>query len=263
MTANTTANGALVEEIRRIIHAAHQAGRPRPGRPRLMEQTGATDHQVKKALAALRSTDCTGDTSDHHFDHDPANQATVTNRAMHGDVSAPGAVGESGSPAAAQHAATVHQPDISTPLAVPRGTRLVVWGGFLLGLAASVLANVLDAWLPVTHQQPGWTPGLAPQIGAAVWPAALMFSVEALSRVPWPDGFWWGVARYGGAGTVAAGSAAISYGHVHHVLVTWGYGTQSAAIGPLVIDGLMVICGFALLAISRTTGPDDHRDDMQ
>jgi hypothetical protein len=135
----------------------------------------------------------------------------------------------------------------------------VAWGGFLLGLVASVLANVLDAWLPAAHQPPGWTPGLAPQIGAAVWPAALMFALEALSRVPWPGGFWWGLARYGGVGTVALGSAAISYGHVHDVLAAWGYSTPAAAVGPLVIDGLMVICGFALLAISRTrtTSPGD------
>jgi hypothetical protein len=80
-----------------------------------------------------------------------------------------------------------------------------------------------------------------------------MFAVEALSRVPWPGGFWWLLARYGGVSTVALGSATISYGHVHDVLTSWNYGPRSAAIGPLVIDGLMIICGFALLAISHTT----------
>jgi hypothetical protein len=130
--------------------------------------------------------------------------------------------------------------------------RLIVWGGFLLGLTASVLANVLDTWLPAAHQPVGWSPGLAPQIGAAVWPAALMFAVETLSRVPWPHGTWWLLARYGGVGTVALGSAVISYGHVHDVLSSWGYSPGSAALGPLVIDGLTVICGFALLAITHT-----------
>ena len=115
---------------------------------------------------------------------------------------------------------------------MPRSTRLVAWGGFILGLTASVLANVLDTWLPTSHQPPGWEPGLAPQIGAAVWPAALMFALEALSRVPWPGGFWWLVARYGGMGIVALGSAAISYSHVHDVLMSWGYGAGSARHRP-------------------------------
>lgn len=30
----------------------------------------------------------------------------------------------------------------------------------------------------------------------------------------------------------------------------WGYGTAGAHVGPLVVDGLMVVCGFALLALS-------------
>ena len=62
---------------------------------------------------------------------------------------------------------------------------------------------------------------------------------------------WWALARYGGAGTVAVGSAIISYGHLHEVLLAWEYGPLGAAVGPLVLDGLMVVSGFALLAISR------------
>jgi hypothetical protein len=66
------------------------------------------------------------------------------------------------------------------------------------------------------------------------------------------------LARYGGAGTVAVGSAVISYGHLREVLIAWDYGALGAAVGPLVLDGLMVVSGFALLAMSRrhadTTG---------
>jgi hypothetical protein len=63
---------------------------------------------------------------------------------------------------------------------------------------------------------------------------------------------WWALARYGGAGTVAVGSAVISYGHLHEVLLAWDYGALGAAVGPLVLDGLMVVSGFALLAMSRS-----------
>jgi hypothetical protein len=100
-----------------------------------------------------------------------------------------------------------HQP-------TPTGGRLVAWTGFLFGSITSIAANVLHAWLPAGHQPPSWTPGLAPQIGAAVWPLGLMLAVEALSRIRWPTGLGWALARYGGAGTVALGSATISYGHV-------------------------------------------------
>jgi hypothetical protein len=59
-------------------------------------------------------------------------------------------------------------------------------------------------------------------------------------------------------GAAAIGSAIISYGHLHEVLIAWDYGPLAAAVGPLVLDGLMVVSGFALLAMSRrhadTTG---------
>jgi hypothetical protein len=121
----------------------------------------------------------------------------------------------------------------------------------------SIAANVLHAWLPATHQPPGWTPGLAPQIGAAVWPIGLMLAVEALSRIHWPTGLAWGLARFGG--TVAVGSAVISYGHLRDVLAAWQYNPLAAAVGPLVLDGLMVVCGFALLANSITDTGDTSR----
>ena len=46
---------------------------------------------------------------------------------------------------------------------------------------------------------------------------------------------------------------------LHEVLIAWDYGTLGAAVGPLVLDGLMVVSGFALLTMSRaqavTAGP--------
>ncbi|MFJ5984508.1 hypothetical protein [Lentzea sp. NPDC092896] len=129
--------------------------------------------------------------------------------------------------------------------------RVVAWTGFVFGCFASIAANVLHTWLPAAQYPPGWAPGLAPQIGAAVWPIGLLLSVEVLSRVAWPPGWAWNLARYGGTGIVALGSAVISYGHQRDLLLAWHYGPLAAAVGPLVLDGLMVISGFALLAISR------------
>jgi hypothetical protein len=164
--------------------------------------------------------------------------------------------GGPGTAAASESAWRPHVVDLAdtagaaTP--VPEGARFVAWLGFVFGSVMSVAANVLHAWLPADERPAGWSPGIAPQVGSAVWPIGLLLSVEVLSRVPWAPGFWWALARYGGAGTVAVGSAIISYGHVHEVLLAWSYGPLGAAVGPLVLDGLMVVSGFALLTMSRT-----------
>ncbi|BCK57393.1 helix-turn-helix domain-containing protein [Nocardia wallacei] len=153
----------------------------------------------------------------------------------------------------------------------PRGGRFVAWAGFVFGSVFSIVMNWLHTWLPADHMPPGWAPGVAPQVGSAVWPVCLLLSVEVLSRVRWRPGLAWLLARYAGVGTVAAGSAVISYGHVHDVLDSWGYGQVGAGVGPLVLDGLMVACGFALLSESgehhpaTTTvndAPPQHRESM-
>jgi hypothetical protein len=133
--------------------------------------------------------------------------------------------------------------------------RLVALAGFAFGSIMSIAANVLHAWLPAAQQRSGWSPGVAEQIGAAVWPVGLLLSVEVLSRVQWPRGWSWATARFAGTGTVALGSAAISYGHLRDVLLAWHYNPLAATVGPLVLDGLMVISGFALLAISNAPAP--------
>lgn len=132
-----------------------------------------------------------------------------------------------------------------------RGGRFVSWAGFGFGSIVSIAGNVLHAWLPPEHAPPGWHPGIVPQLGAAVWPVMLLLAVEVLSRVRWRDEWQWRLARYGGTGTVAVGAAVISYGHVTAVLAAWGYGSLAAHVGPLVIDGLMVVSGFALLSHER------------
>lgn len=144
----------------------------------------------------------------------------------------------------------------------PSGQR-VAWAGFVFGSVVSVLANVMDARIPkppegvdlATWTPPAdWTPSIPAQFGAAVWPIALLLAVEVLSRVQWPDGPLWMVARFGGVGAVGLFAAVISYGHIHDVLTAWGYAWYAAAVGPLAVDGLMVVAGFALLAISHTRG---------
>jgi hypothetical protein len=49
-----TINGASVlDKVRQLIQEAENAGVPTPGRPTLVDRTGATEHQVRRALAEL------------------------------------------------------------------------------------------------------------------------------------------------------------------------------------------------------------------
>jgi hypothetical protein len=43
----------VLNQVREALDEARQAGRPAPGRPTLVRLTGATDHAVRMALAAV------------------------------------------------------------------------------------------------------------------------------------------------------------------------------------------------------------------
>lgn len=149
---------------------------------------------------------------------------------------------------------------------LPDSGKLVSWAGFIFGTAVSVAANVLAARIPPDHAAPDWAPRIDTQLGSAVWPLALLLSIEVLARVAWPKGLWWSVARFGGLSIVASGAFVISYQHINHVLASWGYEWLSQGVGPLVIDGLMVICGVAMLAKPGTlrkllAGKDEPEQD--
>ncbi|TCO59242.1 DUF2637 domain-containing protein [Actinocrispum wychmicini] len=259
----STPNAELATQVRQAIETARRAGQPTPGRPTLVRLTGATDHAVRKALAELATQTTSAGELDvqHAGDTDgwPMGQSGATDWQTAGGGLVNGVAADAGGqsdvtpPATDQAAAPGGRSVTRTPTSVPPGGRLVAWAGFVFGSAMSIAANVLHAWLAAGHEPTGWSPGIAPQVGAAVWPVGLMLAVEALSRIRWPKGLGWGLARFGGAGAVAVGSAVISYGHLRDVLLAWHYGPMAAAVRPLVLDGLMVVCGFALLANSHTS----------
>lgn len=128
--------------------------------------------------------------------------------------------------------------------------RVFAWSGFVFGALVSVAANVLAARIAPPGAV-GWSPSAAAQLGSAVWPLALLLSVEVLSRIGWPQTWWSKSFRYGGVGAVALFSAVISYQHIRDVLIAWRYPPLSANVGPLVVDGLMVVCGYAMVLSAR------------
>lgn len=122
--------------------------------------------------------------------------------------------------------------------------------GFGLGIVVSVAANIAHSYVPPKGAPDGWHPNPGAIIAAAWWPVALVVSIEVISRVQWPRRWYWIALRFGGAAMVAAVAAVISYKHLHGLVRSYGEDQLSAAIGPLAVDGLMVVCSAALLAMS-------------
>jgi hypothetical protein len=151
---------------------------------------------------------------------------------------------------------------VETPgMTQPRGARAVAWLAFVVGIAASVAANIGHAYYPTAAQLDAWQqrggtgewhPEPGSIVAAGFWPLALLLAVEVLSRVRWQPGAWWSLARYGGLLLVALVAAVLSYRHMAGLLTVYGEDGLSAHLGPLAVDGLMVLSGFALLSMGST-----------
>lgn len=115
--------------------------------------------------------------------------------------------------------------------------------GFGVGVTASLSANIAHTYI-------GGTPPTGAIVAASFWPIALLISIEVISRVHWPEGRRWWLLRYAGLTSVAGIAAVLSYKHMAGLLVSYGEDGLSAAVGPLAVDGLMVVCSTALLAIA-------------
>lgn len=121
--------------------------------------------------------------------------------------------------------------------------------GFAIGVAASIAANVAHSYVHPDNALPGWAPQPGAIVAAAFWPVALVISIEVISRVQWPHRWYWALIRYVGLSAVALIAAVISYGHLSALMSSYGEDALSSTIGPLAVDGLMVVCSGALLAI--------------
>ena len=117
--------------------------------------------------------------------------------------------------------------------------RAAVRGSLALGLAASVVANVLAATPTVTGR------------AIAAWPpVALLLTVELISRVPAGAGrVWLAVARMTATGAVAGIAAWVSYWHMVEVATVHGETAASAHLIPISVDGLVVVASICLIEI--------------
>jgi hypothetical protein len=123
--------------------------------------------------------------------------------------------------------------------------------GALLGGGVSIAANVAHSYVPPTGTPVHWAPQPGAVIGSIVWPVVLFFAVEILARVRWPHGNWWALLRFGGFLPIAVVAGVVSYRHLSALLVFYGEDPLTAVIGPIAVDGLMVMATGALIVTGR------------
>jgi hypothetical protein len=129
--------------------------------------------------------------------------------------------------------------------------------GAALGGTVSIAANIAHSYVPpagVTAED--WSPRAGAVVGAVFWPVALFVATEILTRVAWPSGRVWWLVRWAGMFPVAFVAALVSYRHLSGLLAFYGEEPVVCVLGPLAVDGLMVMATGAILATGhpkRTT----------
>jgi hypothetical protein len=128
------------------------------------------------------------------------------------------------------------------------------YAGAIVGGAVSVAANVAHSFRPPKDSPADWSPQLGAVALAAFWPMALLLAVEVMVRVDWPRARRWTAVRFGGVTPVAIVAAIVSYRHLSGLLDWYGEDGVTVALGPLAVDGLMVVSTGALLALASRIG---------
>lgn len=117
-----------------------------------------------------------------------------------------------------------------------KSARAWAWLAFLLGIAASVAANVAHA-----------RPEIGPRLSAAFVPVALIVVLEVAARLK-RDSSW----RWTGTVIVALVAAVVSYRHQRELLIGYGEDSLNATIMPFAVDGLMITAAWFLLSRDKT-----------
>ena len=120
--------------------------------------------------------------------------------------------------------------------------------GATLGGTVSIAANIAHSYVPPAGVTAQWSPRAGAVVGAVFWPVALFVATEILTRVAWPSGRVWWLLRWAGMLPVAAVAALVSYRHLSGLLAFYGEEPVVCVLGPLAVDGLMVMATGAILA---------------
>jgi len=113
-----------------------------------------------------------------------------------------------------------------------------------LGGSGSVAANVAHAYV---HG----SPAVGAVAASVLWPVMVVVAVELLISTPWPAGWTWAVTRFVGVGLVGVVAAVVSYRHMSGLLAAYGEDHIVSGLGPVAVDGLMVMATASLVAVRR------------
>lgn len=130
------------------------------------------------------------------------------------------------------------------------GASGVAWLAFGLGILISIAANIGHVYFvtdPADH-----VARIASMSMAALWPVLLAVAVEVVSRVSYPRGWRWWLPGYAATILVGVAAAIISYQHMNGLLLSFGESEVTGILGPIAVDGTLVVGGFAILAIGET-----------
>lgn len=136
---------------------------------------------------------------------------------------------------------------------MPTVVRRWAYTGALVGAGVSVAANILHSYVPPDGMNMTWQPATGAVVGAVFWPVALLIAIEIFAR--WhPDAMRFKALRWLGLVPVAVVAAVVSYRHMSGLLAWWHEDPVTVVIGPLAVDGIMVMAAGALIA----TNPIDQ-----
>jgi hypothetical protein len=110
-------------------------------------------------------------------------------------------------------------------------------------------------WRALDRLHPDYAPGRWALAVSILWPILLFMVIEAMARTNWPGGFWSWAARFGGLIPVGTVAAVVSYNHMSELLLFNGSSEFNSAIGPIAIDGAMLMGTVILLLTSATDQP--------
>jgi hypothetical protein len=139
-----------------------------------------------------------------------------------------------------------------------RNGRGWAYATMLIMLALSVAGNIAHTY----HLDA--TPSVRTVVYGIAWPLMVWAGVELFVRVPWQDKISHKLVRWVGILLVASIAALVSYRHLRGLLVADGEEAIVHNMGPLAIDGLMLMSTLALLLtrkVTRDTAPDHDEAD--
>jgi hypothetical protein len=144
---------------------------------------------------------------------------------------------------------------MTTNTATARTTSGRGWAttGAVLGGLVSVAANVAHSYIPPAGHTGIWHPEPGAVIISIVWPVFLFIAIEILVRIAWPRSIGPTLAKWAGLLPVALVAAFVSYRHLSGLLAHYGEEPIVTVLGPLAVDGLMIMATAAILVTSHRT----------